>query len=57
MHMGRRLYAFGGIATGGIVVDDERGWHIALWNRVWVDLIFCTNVENGVLLVRKPLAT
>ena len=41
---------------GGTVVD-ERGWHIALWNRVWVDLVFYTNVENGVLLVRKPLAT
>ena len=41
---------------GGIVLDDERGWHIALWNRVWVDLIFYTNVEDGVLLVRKSLA-
>ena len=40
----------------GIVVDDERGWHIALWNRVCVDVILCTNVENGVLLVREPLA-
>ena len=41
---------------GGIVLDDERGCHIALWNRVWVDLIFYTNVEDGVLLVRKSLA-
>ena len=39
-----------------IVLDDEGGCHIALWNRVWVDLIFYTNVEDGVLLVRKPLA-
>ena len=40
---------------GGTVVV-ERGWHIALWNRVWIDLIFYTDVENGVLLVREALA-